>query len=81
MNFFAQQLQQMKVKNVDAEVRFKYLKAAEVLDDGEYYTDASKDGGIKEAISKAATEAGILSSQPFLSHLVSFVRAEFDTQT
>jgi len=52
----------MKVKNVEAEVRFKYLKAAEVAEDGEYYTDASKDGGSSEALSKAATEAGIFSA-------------------
>lgn len=71
----------MKVKNVEAEIRFKYNEAANSSQAGEDAKDFSgEDGGITNLINKAATGAGLIAQQPELSHLVSTVRQEWDTQ-
>ena len=95
LNFFQQQLQQMKVKNVQPEIRFRYHEAAEVSqqaaqkyegtgeekDNSAYYTDtADSAGGLGTLINKAATGAGILSQAPELDFLVSSLRQEWDAE-
>lgn len=66
----------MKVRNVEAEVRFRYNEAAEAKEEGSKgYTDSSEtSGGIGTFINKAATGAGLLTQVSELSHLVSFIR-------
>jgi hypothetical protein len=65
VNFFAQQLQQMKVKNVEAVIRFKYAEASEqgreVPDGQDQSSYQDKSEGIGTLLNKAAAGAGIIS--------------------
>ena len=57
----------MKVKNVEADIRFRYNEAASASnqlssdDSSSYYTDNSETQGITNLLNKAATNAGLLS--------------------
>ena len=76
----------MKVKNVEAEIRFRYHEAAEASassttieekDASSYYTnyiDSSTSAQITSSIKKAATNAGLLSQNQELDFLVSTIR-------
>jgi hypothetical protein len=86
-NFFQQQLMQMNVKNVEAEVRFKYNDAKDYqpnVDDGvqgSFFKDAQETaGGIGTIIKQAGTNAGLLCQAEEYNHLVSFIRQEWDSQ-
>lgn len=70
----------MNVKNVEAEIRFKYNEASQSSQSGEDKEYTADEGGISNLISKAATTTGLIAQQPEISHLVSTIRQEFDSQ-
>jgi hypothetical protein len=69
----------MNVKNIDAEIRFNYNKAtSEDIELDQYTENTENSGGIKKMIGKAATNTGLISKEPELTHLVSYLRQEWD---
>lgn len=88
--FFEQQLQQMNVKNVEAEIRFRYNEAAEQSQQvsqsqnessAALFTEQMDNStGISTLINKAAAGAGILAQTPHYNCIVSSLRQEWDPQ-
>lgn len=76
---------QMNVKNVEAEVRFKYNEAKDFQQNadegGSYLKDVQETaGGISTMIKQAGTNAGLIGQGEEYNHLVSFIRQEWDSQ-